>query len=104
MMNLEYGVTIINVEQLLHEAVEAFNNNETIDGTTMDHDQSTKLDHDDLPISRGNSLMDPKGISRNFIQKRRFHRYFTEIIFSMMMIEIFFISSREILNVEKCFR
>jgi hypothetical protein len=29
---LENGVTILNVEQLLHEAVEAFNNNEMIDG------------------------------------------------------------------------
>lgn len=29
---LENGVTILNVEQLLHEAIEAFNNSEMIDG------------------------------------------------------------------------
>ncbi len=29
---LENGVTILNVEQLLHEAIEAFNNNEMLDG------------------------------------------------------------------------
>lgn len=29
---LENGVTIINIEQLLHEAIEAFNNNEMLDG------------------------------------------------------------------------
>lgn len=31
-LNLENGVTILNVEQLLHEAMEAFNNNEMNEG------------------------------------------------------------------------
>jgi hypothetical protein len=30
--SLENGVTILNVEQLLHDAIEAFNNNEMLDG------------------------------------------------------------------------
>lgn len=30
--HLENGVTILNVEQLLHDAIEAFNNNEMNDG------------------------------------------------------------------------
>ena len=42
---LETGVTIINVEQLFHEAVEAFNNNETNDDDT-EMDTSMKIDHE----------------------------------------------------------
>jgi hypothetical protein len=32
LFSLENGVTILNVEQLLHDAIEAFNNNEMLDG------------------------------------------------------------------------
>jgi hypothetical protein len=32
MIYSETGVTILNVEQLLHEAIEAFNNSEMLDG------------------------------------------------------------------------
>ena len=60
--SLEYGVTIVNVEQLLHEALDAFNNGETIDGVEPEVEHSPKLDHDDVPISRGNTLIDQKGI------------------------------------------
>jgi hypothetical protein len=31
-LSLENGVTILNIEQLLHDAIEAFNNNEMLDG------------------------------------------------------------------------
>lgn len=54
-------MTIINVEQLLHEAIEAFNNNEMIDGIEMEVERSPKLDHDDVPISRGNTLIEQRG-------------------------------------------
>ncbi|CAF4477184.1 unnamed protein product, partial [Rotaria magnacalcarata] len=57
---LENGVTILNVEQLLHEALEAFNNNELRAGETdeTDMEYSAKIDHDDIPISHGNSSID----------------------------------------------
>ncbi|CAF1557067.1 unnamed protein product, partial [Rotaria magnacalcarata] len=56
----ENGVTILNVEQLLHEALEAFNNNELRAGETdeTDMEYSAKIDHDDIPISHGNSSID----------------------------------------------
>ncbi|CAF3645652.1 unnamed protein product [Rotaria sordida] len=57
----ENGVTILNVEQLLHEAIEAFNNNEMRDDDEMDDtdmEYSTKMDYDNIPISHGNPSID----------------------------------------------
>ncbi|CAF3610857.1 unnamed protein product [Rotaria socialis] len=56
----ENGVTILNIEQLLHEALEAFNNNELRAGETdeTDMEYSAKIDHDDIPIPHGNSSVD----------------------------------------------
>ncbi|CAF2636731.1 unnamed protein product [Rotaria sp. Silwood2] len=59
----ETGVTILNIEQLLHEAIEAFNNSEIRDDETDDTDMeySTKMDHDNVPISHGNPSIDQTG-------------------------------------------
>ncbi|CAF1170591.1 unnamed protein product [Rotaria sp. Silwood1] len=56
----ENGVTILNIEQLLHEAIEAFNNSEMRDDEMDDTDMeySTKIDHDNVPISHGNQSSD----------------------------------------------
>ena len=60
---LETGVTIINIEQLFHEAVEAFNNNEMNDDDedNTEMDTSMKIDHENVLVSTGNTSSEHAG-------------------------------------------
>ena len=40
---LENGVSVLNVEQLLHEAIDAFNNNESVSGGVRSRNHEMKI-------------------------------------------------------------